>query len=59
MLVVMLTVLTAALGCVEDDQPPSCADLGCPMEPSGDPHQWAPCESDLCYCQETACLTGE
>ena len=29
---------------------PSCASLGCPDKPSGDPHVWEPCSTDVCYC---------
>lgn len=29
---------------------PSCAAVGCPERPSGDPKVWTPCTGDTCYC---------
>lgn len=29
---------------------PSCASLGCPLEPSGSPELWEPCAGATCWC---------
>jgi len=45
----LIFVLLALVGC-DDAELPSCADLGCPLRPSGDPGTWEPCEGDVCFC---------
>jgi hypothetical protein len=41
--------LVYAAGCT-DDATPSCAALGCPTEPSGNPELWEPCNDTTCWC---------
>lgn len=39
--------------CQGDDGVPvvSCAELGCPVAPSGNPNTWIPCTTVVCYCR--------
>lgn len=50
---VCLFALVAAVGCVDCEryeQVRSCADLGCPVAPSGTPDVWTPCTGNQCWC---------
>lgn len=40
--------LVYTAGCADDV--PSCAALGCPIEPSGNPELWEPCADTMCWC---------
>jgi hypothetical protein len=33
---------------------PTCASLGCPYAPSGNPSIWAPCSGNYCWCGHPA-----
>ena len=49
-----LACVSALAGCAEPPEPdepiPRCADVGCPLAPSGDPVAWEPCDPDAASC---------
>jgi hypothetical protein len=47
--VLFVVGLVYAAGCA-DDATPSCAALGCPTAPSGNPELWEPCVDATCWC---------
>ena len=58
---VSLVVACGVAACDDDAEIPTCADLGCPLAPSGEDRIWTPCESEICYCGEQAdvCTMGD
>lgn len=46
--VLLVAGLVYTAGCADDA--PSCAALGCPTEPSGNPELWEPCADTMCWC---------
>ncbi len=52
MRIAAVALVLALVGCLDDAKPlPTCAELGCPIAPSGSPDQWEPCDDGgICWC---------
>lgn len=59
-LILALVLLAGCLDTVAAESSPTCADLGCPVAPSGSPELWEPCTTSVCWCRDDgevlACL---
>ncbi len=45
-----VVILPCVDNCPSPEPTPCCADLGCPLAPSGSPYIWEPCTRSVCYC---------
>lgn len=66
-LIITLLALTFTACAVDSEPLPTCADIGCPIAPSGTgdmSRAWEPCTDAVCYCRTddvtlTACTVDQ